>query len=487
MIRMLTAALLLSVPSFAASGGDLGKELSAHGGLLWVVPFAGLLLSIALMPLAIPKFWHHHYGKVSAFWAAAFVVPFSIEHGFGPSAHHVFEVLLHEYVPFVLLLGSLYVISGGVVIEGGFDGSPKSNATLLALGTAIASFVGTTGASMLLIRPLLRANRWRTQRSMVVVFFIFLVSNVGGSLTPLGDPPLFLGYLRGVPFFWTVPHLIGPMLLATVILLVVYFALDSRSFAKEDEASRDSAATEAGRTPFRIQGGVNLALLGGVVLAVWGGGALALEPSWKDRSVVLPGGLELGVVDVMRDAALLVLGLLSLKLTSKEIRARNDFSWGAIAEVAKLFAGIFIAMIPAMAILAAGKDGALAAIVRAVNDPAHYFWATGALSSFLDNAPTYVVFFETARATPVAEFVARGIPDVPVSGSIAIPESILSAISAGAVFMGANTYIGNGPNFMVKSMAQEHGVKMPSFFGYMAWSIAILVPIFILMTFVFFV
>jgi Na+/H+ antiporter NhaD/arsenite permease-like protein len=272
-----------------------------------------------------------------------------------------------------------------------------------------------------------------------------------------------------------------------VILLVVYLVLDARSFAKEDPASRDTAAADARRIPFRVQGGANLALLGGVVLAVWGGGALALDPTWKARSVTLPGGLELGVVDLMRDAALLVLGLLSLKLTSKEIRARNDFSWGAIAEVAKLFAGIFIAMIPAMAILAAGKDGALAGIVRRRERPGPLLSATGALSSFLDNAPTYVVFFETARATPVAEFVARGVPNIPVSSDISIPENILSAIAAGAVFMGANTYIGNGLNFMVKSMAQEHGVKMPSFFGYMAWSCAILVPIFIAMTFLFFV
>ncbi len=478
MLRMLLVCLSVCVPALA-SDGNLGRDLSDHGGLLWVVPFAGMLLSIALMPLLLPKFWHRHFGKVCAFWALAFVVPFAAGHGLGTAAHHVAEVGLHEYLPFILLLGALYVISGGVVVEGPFTGSPLSNASMLLGGTIIASIVGTTGASMLLIRPLLKANRWRKSPATVVVFFIFLVSNIGGSLTPLGDPPLFLGYLRGVPFFWTVSHLLLPTVFATVILLIVYMFIDGVSWKKEDREAKQHAASHAERVHFRVLGKRNLLLLVGVVLTVWGTGVLGFDPAWKGHGADLPGGIRLGLSDILRDVLLATLAGLSLWLTPKEIRARNDFSWAAIDEVAKLFAGIFVAMIPAMAILSAGNEGALSGIVNWVTNPARYFWATGALSSFLDNAPTYVVFFESARA------VTHPSGAVLVSAAVPIPEHVLEAISAGAVFMGANTYIGNGPNFMVKSMAQEFGVRMPSFFGYMAWSGCILIPIFVLMTFLF--
>jgi Na+/H+ antiporter NhaD/arsenite permease-like protein len=459
-----------------------GRDL----GLVWVAPFAGILLSIALFPLLAPKFWHRNFGKVSAFWAACFVVPAWATFGGEPILHDLLHVYALDFAPFIILLGGLFTIAGGVLIKGSFRGTPLVNASLLLFGTMMASLVGTTGASMLLIRPVLRANRGRAARAHTVVFFIFLVSNIGGSLTPLGDPPLFLGFLRGVPFFWTAEHLWAPTLVAAGILLAAYFVLDSILYRREGRPFESSTPSSE---PFAIEGGVNLMLLLGVVAAVFLSGTEAARGLGK---FALAPGIEHGIGDLLRDVAILGLAALSLLFTRRTTREANGFSWGPIVEVAKLFAGIFAAMLPALAILKAGRDGALAPLVASVTHPHHYFWATGSLSSFLDNAPTYLVFFETAQATPMSDFAARGAwgrvdPVSAVPPIIDMPSAILAAISAGAVFMGANSYIGNGPNFMVKAIADEDGVIMPSFFGYVfKWAIPFLIGTFALLTPLFF-
>ena len=473
---------LLSCPAFAAGEGHGidGKGLS----LLWIVPFAGILLSIALLPLVAPHFWHHHFGKISAFWAACFIVPALISFGGGPTFHDLLHVYALEYIPFIVLLGGLFVTAGGIFIRGSFRGTPGTNVMFLLVGTLIASFIGTTGASMLLIRPVLRANKERKSRAHTVVFFIFLVSNIGGSLTPLGDPPLFLGFLKGVPFFWTLSHIWMDTVFAAAVLLPTYFIMDTILYKKDGRPF--DGPVKGGAEPFGIEGGLNFLFLLGIVLAVF----LSGTPLFKDLGQVhLPMHIHHNVGDILRDVIILTMAGLSLMLTSKATRTANDFNWGPILEVAKLFAGIFACMLPALAILKAGEAGAMAALVKSVTHPAHYFWATGALSSFLDNAPTYLVFLQTAGATPESQWVARGLWSDPVSCDVgSMPSTILAAISAGAVFMGANSYIGNGPNFMVKAIADADGVPMPSFFGYIfKWAIPFLVTTFIAMTFLFFV
>ena len=471
---------LFSSPALAAGSGIDGKDL----GLLWVVPFAGILLSIALLPLLAPHFWHHHFGKISAFWALCFIVPALISYGGGPTFHDLLHVYALEYVPFIVLLGGLFVTAGGIFIRGSFRGTPGTNVMFLLIGTVMASFIGTTGASMLLIRPVLRANKERKSRAHTVVFFIFLVSNIGGSLTPLGDPPLFLGFLKGVPFFWTLSHIWMDTVFAAAVLLPVYFIMDTILYKKEGRPF--DGPVKGGAEPFGIEGGLNFLFLLGIVVAVF----LSGTPLFKDLGQVhLPMHIHHNVGDILRDVIILAMAGLSLKFTSKATRTANDFSWGPILEVAKLFAGIFACMLPALAILKAGEAGAMAALVKSVTHPAHYFWATGALSSFLDNAPTYLVFLQTAGATPESQWVERGLwSDLVSCDAGKVPSKILAAISAGAVFMGANSYIGNGPNFMVKAIADADGVPMPSFFGYIfKWAIPFLVTTFIAMTFLFFV
>jgi Na+/H+ antiporter NhaD/arsenite permease-like protein len=462
----LCLVLLSPVLAHAAEGAPQvdGKGL----GLIWVVPFVGMLLSIAIMPLATPQFWHHHFGKVAAFWSLAFVVPFALTQGFGVALYEVLHTLVLEYIPFILLLFALFTVAGGVRIKGNLRGSPVLNTSFLAAGTIAAGWMGTTGASMLLIRPMLRANDNRQHNVHVVIFFIFLVANIGGSMTPLGDPPLFLGFLKGVDFFWPTIHLALPTLLCAVVLLAVFFAYDTYLFRKEGVKHPDPTPYE----PAGIEGGINILLLGGIVVAV------LLSGVWNPGIKLTIFYIEIELQNVVRDILLIAVALLSLKLTKKESRAANGFSWGPILEVAKLFIGIFLTIIPAIAILRAGSEGSLSGIVSLVTRPdgspdnAMYFWITGILSSFLDNAPTYLIFFNTAGGD-AAKLMG------PLAGT-------LIAVSAGAVFMGANTYIGNAPNFMVKSIAEENGVKMPSFFGYMAWSCGILVPLFVVVTLIFF-
>ena len=437
-------------------------------GALWVLPFACMLLSIAIVPLALPHFWHNHYGKVSLFWSLAFLVPFAQKSGLDAALFELQHTMFLEYVPFLILLFALFTISGGVRLTGRLSGSPLVNTLILFVGTFLASLMGTTGAAMLLIRPLLRAIEHRRYKVHTVVFFIFLVANIGGSLTPLGDPPLFLGFLKGVNFFWTTTHLFMEMLFVSTVLLAIYYILDMRLYAKEGRPSAASADTQEA---LGLDGGVNLVLLLGVV------GAVLMSGIWNPD--VILGFLQVHVTlqDLTRDLSLLALAGLSLLLTSSSTRELNDFSWEPIIEVAKLFFGIFVSMIPAIAILKAGQNGALRDIIALVSHdgvPVNhmYFWLTGGLSSFLDNAPTYLVFFNTAGGD-----AAQLMSEAPKT---------LAAISCGAVFMGANSYIGNAPNFMVRSIAESQGVQMPSFIGYMAWSLGILIPLFILTTFLFF-
>lgn len=458
-----TAALLLMAsPCLAA--GDLGAGLPLISGL----PFGGMLLSIALMPLLAPRFWHRHFGKVAAFWGGALALWLVVVHG-QAGAFELFHVLVADYVPFLILIYALFTVTGGILVTGRLSGTPLSNTLLLAGGTVLASLIGTTGAAMVLIRPLLRANEWRQKRVHQVVFFIFLVCNVGGSLTPLGDPPLFLGFLHGVPFFWTF-SLFAPMALVSALMLAAFYLLDVFHFRREKNAPPVS------EEPVRIEGAHNFFLLAIILAAVLASGIV-------DLGGFTLFGVHLGVSDVLRDFALLATGLASLRTTKKVVREKNGFSWFPIVEVAILFAGIFVTMIPVILILKAGTHGALSFVVRGVSEPAHYFWATGILSSFLDNAPTYLVFLSTALGNfhpgaPEAEAIAALIRE---NGSY------LLAISAGAVFMGANTYIGNAPNFMARSIAEESGVAMPGFFGYIfKYSLLFLVPSFLVVTLVFF-
>ena len=456
-----------TLPALAA-GADAPAIDGRHLGLAWMIPFAGILLSIAILPLVAPSFWHHHFGKVSAAWAVMIIVPFAVIHGVPSAVYEVIHLLLLDYIPFIVLLTALFTVTGGIHIKGNLHGSPSMNTALLAIGTVLAGWMGTTGASMLLIRPMIRANDDRRHKIHVFVFFIFLVSNIGGALTPLGDPPLFLGFLKGVSFFWTTTHLFSEMLVCAIVLLAVFYALDSYWYRREGRPKRDPTP----ETPVRIEGGVNIILLGVIV------GAVLASGTWKPGIHFTVFHVTLELQNIMRDLVLVAICFLSLKLTSRASRIDNGFSWGPMLEVAKLFAGIFITIAPALAILKAGKEGVMAPLVALVTGPdgqpndIWYFWLTGILSSFLDNAPTYLVFFN----------LAGGDPSV-LTGALA---STLAAISCGAVFMGANSYIGNAPNFMVKAVVEEAGIRMPSFFGYMAWSCGILLPLFVLLTVIFF-
>jgi Na+/H+ antiporter NhaD/arsenite permease-like protein len=459
------ALLFANVPAFAAEALN-----GAAMPIWWALPFAGLLLSIATGPVLYPHLWEHHYGKFSAFWAACVIVPLFFMAGANPAAHALAHTVLLDYVPFILLLLALFVVSGGIYVEGNLHGSTATNATLLGLGTLLASVVGTTGASMILIRPLLRANDDRVYRVHTVVFFIFLVSNIGGSLTPLGDPPLFVGFLRGVDFFWTTAHLWKPMLLVAGIVLAAFILLDL--FLHKREAKMRHPTDRTPDSPLRVHGLVNVLLLGVIIAAI------LLSAYWKPGVSVTIFGAKIELQNVVRDLIFIAAAVASLWLTKREHREANGFSWGPIQEVALLFAGIFVCIVPVIAILHAGKAGALAPLVALVTNPdgsannIAYFWLTGLLSSFLDNAPTYLVFFELAGGDPQK-----------LMGGLA---ATLTAISAGAVFMGANSYIGNAPNFMVYAIARQGGVPMPSFFGYMLWSGAVLIPTFVLCGWVFF-
>ena len=625
MLLMLLLAGTTDLLAAEAAHDTHGHGVSGHRDNLpvyWVIPFAGMLLSIAVFPLVRPNFWHQHYGKVTIFWSLVMGIPFLIFHGKeGRALYEIMHIVLLDYVPFIILLLALFTAAGGICLKGSLRGSPAVNTLLLLIGTVLASWMGTTGAAMLLIRPILRANAWRKHRKHVVIFFIFLVANIGGSLTPLGDPPLFLGFLKGVDFFWTM-KLLPVMLPVSIALLIIFFCFDTWLFRKEGTPPEDGV-----QEPLRMEGKWNFlliaAIIGSILFSTWAGKnwftkptiaehhrgivvettdgrtikgySLSAKKSETDLKIVTADGqtnivalasiktrqspekpiepsplfhveglrdvattnlvafvlthgdqkfdeaklkedeakeynelretqfaavkkvnalrgtishdesdgihlLDVTVpyTNLLRDGLLLLIAFLSMRITpmykmvkdehghdvpaegeeETNVRAANGFTWEPIREVAKLFAGIFICMIPAIVILKAGTEGALAPVINAVMNPNNsannmmYFWFTGTLSSFLDNAPTYVVFFNTAGGDPAT-----------LMGPMA---QTLLAISCGAVFMGANTYIGNAPNFMVKSIAEEKGVEMPSFFGYMGWSILFLIPVFIIVTLFFF-
>ena len=466
-----------AVPTGAHDAGGGQETHHGHEDLgpvlpLWsCIPFACMLLSIALFPLLAPEFWHHHFGKVSAFWAATMAVPFLVVYK-GTALYEIVHILLADYVPFIILLWALYTVSGGILLRGALRGTPLVNVIILALGTVLASWMGTTGAAMLLIRPFLRANNYRKNRTFMVVFFIFLVANIGGSLTPLGDPPLFLGFLHGVTFFWTL-HILPHMLTVSVLLLVIYFFLDLYHYRRE---TGRVPAQEAEKTPLKLVGIHNFIFLAGIIGAVLMSGVV----DWGEISIL---GVHRGIQDWVRDGLLVVMGILSMVTTAVEIREDNDFTWFPIVEVAYLFVGIFITMIPCLLILKAGTHGHLAFLINAVKAPVHYFWVTGALSGFLDNAPTYLTFFNTALGSHFS-----GMPEAQAVPRLMTEKILyLEAISAGAVFFGACSYIGNAPNFMVRSIAEEAGTPMPSFFGYIAkYTLVFLLPSFTVVTILFF-
>lgn len=644
---LLSLLMLLTIcaPGLLAAGGHGldGTQL----GVWMAIPFAGILLSIAICPLVAPHWWHHHFGKVSAFWAVLGALFLLMGSGwdFGNVLYEVMHIVFLDYVPFIILLLGLFTIAGGIRIKGQLRGSPKLNTLLLLIGTVLASFMGTTGAAMLMIRPMIKANAWRKRKVHLIVFFIFLVCNIGGALTPLGDPPLFLGFLRGVDFTWTF-NLLPTMLLISIPLLTIFFIMDTILLKKEEHQTPPVEPGAGEGEKFGIEGGINFLLLGGLIAVILvssimakpGGafydqqkaddfttaltaadtmtngtldstgkkvevvglkqaalafgtvaedgtdktrdaaGAIAAyekalanlsaamtpvhhaddaaeahgddhahddhkhptstlnnvtaedvtkrggKPEWAgplsnrltalqnasslsddektalqrmlvldfqlasihtngiraakihDSTKAMPigNGVYLPYANLLRDLVILLLAFISWKVTRRESRTMNGFTWFPILEVAKLFAGIFICIIPALKILSSGVTGSLGGVVDAVTDPSGqpinemYFWLTGILSSFLDNAPTYLVFFNTAGGD-AQSLMGPGF-------------MTLLAISEGAVFMGANTYIGNAPNFMVKAIAEESDIKMPSFFGYMVWSLIFLIPLFALLT-----
>jgi len=454
---VVTAAVLAAAPAHAAAPLD-GASL----GWPWALPFLGILLSIATGPLLFAKIWQAHYGKIAVGWAAVTLAPLAIVHGVPAALAAFLHTVLADYMSFILLLFALYTVTGGIHIAGSMRATPWKNTGVLALGTVLANVVGTTGAAMILIRPLIRANEGRKHAAHVVVFFIMLAANIGGSLTPIGNPPVFVGFLHGVAFFWTAQHLWLQTLIVAGAMLAIFLVLDLRYFSKDPPRNVSTAE------PLRLRGGTNFLLMGGIIAALLG------SALWRPGVALHVYGTDLELQNLVRDGLLVLIALASLWLTPDEHRAANDFTWEPIREVAILFAGIFVAIIPVMAMLAAGTNGAFAFLFHAVTAPdgsaheAAYFWLAGALSAFLDNAPTYLVFFDLAGGD--AQYLMG-----PQAGTLA-------SISMGALYMGALTYVGNAPNLMIYAIAQERGVNMPSFFGYMLWACAVLLPLFVLLT-----
>ncbi|MGH6973777.1 MAG: sodium:proton antiporter [Stellaceae bacterium] len=436
-----------------------------YDSLAWGLPFLGLLLTLAIAPVVAPHLWHRHYGKFVAIWALAFIVPDVAVEGAGASFTRLLDMALNTYVPFVLLLGALFVITGGIRIRGTPHGSPGVNTGLLALGTVAASLIGTPGASLLMLRPLVRANRHRTRTAHIYVFFIFLACNVGGALTPLGNPPLFIGYLRGVPFFWPAQHLWAPTLLLSAILLAMFYAIDRYRY------HRVAPAVLPEIEKLGVDGGINFLLLLGAALTMM-----------LRTYLPLPGGPTIAGVawsfnDIVADGLFIVLALLSLKLTKPATRHENEFVWMPIIEVAILFAAVFVTLVPLNAIALAGTAGPAAPLLARMFDGGApnnmlFYLLPGGLSSVLDNVPAYLVFFGLAGGS-------AGL----LTGKLALT---LAAISAGASYFGALTYIGNAPNLMVKSVVESYGVKMPNFIAYIGWSAVCLPPPLLLTAWLFF-
>jgi Na+/H+ antiporter NhaD/arsenite permease-like protein len=469
--RTSSAAVALIATTFAPAAAQAAPLDGAALPWPWALPFIGILLTIAIAPLLAPKFWHRHYGKLAFMWAALAVVPIAALYDMPTALAAFLHTMLADYMSFIVLLFALYVVAGGILVTGNLRGTPLTNTAILGLGTIMASLVGTTGSAMILVRPLLRANAARLHNAHVIVFFIFLAANIGGSLTPLGDPPLFVGFLHGVDFFWTAQRLLVPTAVAAGVVLAMFMVVDIWLYRQ------DRRVTTVGEVlppiGLRLRGGINFLLIAGIVAAILG------SAIWRPGVRFDVYGTTLELQNLLRDAVLVLIAVLSLVLTPNEHRETNGFTWEPIAEVAILFGGIFACIIPVLAMLQAGPAGSFSWLLAAAtsdsgpNDVA-YFWLTGTLSAFLDNVPTYLVFFELAGGDPAA-----------LMGLMGPLGSTLAAISMGAVYMGALTYIGNAPNLMIYAIAVERGVKMPSFFGFMVWSGAVLLPVLGLITFLF--
>jgi Na+/H+ antiporter NhaD/arsenite permease-like protein len=470
-IAMIRRALFASLATIVALAPTVAQAATLDGAALrwpWALPFAGILMTIAIGPVLVPRLWQRHYGKLAFIWSALAIVPLAALYDLPTALAALVHAALADYLGFIVLLFALYVVAGGILVTGNLRGTPLVNTAILALGTLIASVVGTTGAAMILIRPLLRANAARLNNAHVVVFFIILVGNIGGALSPLGNPPLFVGFLHGVGFFWTAQHLLAPTALTAGLVLAAFVAVDLRHY----RADRRVAPVGESKPPVNlaVRGKINFLLLAAIVAAILGSAV------WQPGVRFDVYGTTLELQNVARDALLILIAVLSLVLTPNEHRQANDFTWEPIGEVAVLFAGIFVCVIPVLAMLQAGPAGTFAWLLVATSPDGHpndlaYFWLTGTLSAFLDNAPTYLVFFELAGGDAQA-----------LMGPLA---STLAAISMGAAYMGATTYVGNAPNLMIHAIATERGVKMPSFFAYLGWSCLVLLPVFGLLTFVF--
>ena len=443
---------------------------------IWlIIPFAGLLLSIAVFPLVKPEWWEKRKPWVVIFWSMLFIIPFAFLYGVQDAAETVLECIVNDYLTFIVLLFGLFCVSGNITLEGDLAGSPRINTGLLAIGTFLSSCIGTTGASMLLVRPIIKMNSWRKRKSQIMIFFIFMISNMGGCLTPIGDPPLLMGFTRGVPFTWSL-RLFPILLFNTVILCFIFYLIDRHNYRKDIAEGRRPDLSKGG-TEIKFEGIHNIIFIIMIVGAVILSGVLPSLSIFKmsdgtARGIRIFGDVTLSFAALIEMAIILLSAFLSFKTTRQEIRTKNHFTWGAIIEVAVLFIGIFITMQPALKILTA-KGASLG-----VTEPYQMFWITGAMSSFLDNTPTYLVFLTTAGTLGCTSGVATSVG--------IISNRLLTAISCGAVFMGAVTYIGNAPNFMVKSISDENGVRMPSFFGYILWSACILLPVFLIDTLLFF-
>lgn len=465
----------LSCSPLSIFAAEAGTNDTAATVPLWLcIPFAGLLLCIAILPLVKPEWWEKNQPLAVVVWSLLFIIPFAVKYGVGMATETILECILNDYLTFIVLLFGLFCVAGNITLEGDLAGSPRVNVLFLAIGTLLSSCIGTTGASMLMVRPVIKMNSWRRRKSHIMIFFIFLISNIGGCLTPIGDPPLLMGFMRGVPFFWSL-HLFPMLLVNMVVLLTIFYFLDRRNYRKDIADGMRPDISKPGTT-IRLEGAHNIIFLVMIVVAVILSGSLPSLPAFQDAAGNVHGihfgEVVLGFPSIIEIAIILIAAFLSFRTSNPEIRTKNHFTWGAIKEVAVLFIGIFITMQPALMILKA-KGGDLG-----ITEPFQMFWATGLLSSFLDNTPTYLVFLTTAGSLGFTEGLVTTVGT--------IPARMLLAISCGAVFMGANTYIGNAPNFMVKSISDENGIRMPSFFGYLLWSLSFLIPVFLLDMLIFF-
>lgn len=476
-LKALPYAILLTAGSSPLVSAQEAVHQAVNMSLpLWsIIPFVALLLSVALVPLVNGLWWRKNEKWVALFWSVAFLVPFSYIYGWQEGLERFLEAVLLDFVPFIILLFGLFATAGGIMVDGRLAGTPKTNALILLVGTFMASWIGTTGAAMLLIRPLIRINAWRRHVSHIMVFLIFLVANMGGCLTPLGDPPLFMGFQRGVPFAWTFQ--LTPILLVNMVILFAIFYLMDRHYYKKDlSAGRmpEEIKVAEGEPLIHIDGKRNFLYIGIIIIGVIANGFLPeYVPFFKDGAgVAVFDDIVFPYATIVEIALILLASFLSLRTTPYRIHKANAFSMAPMIDVGILFIGIFITMIPALVLLKVhGTE-------LGIDQPWHMFWVCGLLSSCLDNTPTYLVFLQTAASLGATEGIATTVGTV--------TPLMLEAISAGAVFMGANTYIGNAPNFMIKAIAEEDGIKMPGFFAYIGWAILILYPVFIIDTLLFY-